>query len=276
MNGRTLGFVAFLSCANVTLAQTPSPEFEVASVRFAGLRRPGVAPMGAVTGGPETSDPTRIRYHDIPFVQLAEIAFGMSTESGLINDGIVTPAQWMWDNLYEVIANVPPGATSAQVRMMLQKLLADRFALRVHREIQKFGGWEVTIAKDGPKLQANTNPNLTRLPIIREAPPGKDRFPEALEGHAGMAWRTQDGYTYLSGVGQSIADLLGFSIFRYYHVVDKTGLAGKYDFHLRFTTGNPQDLYNTMEKQLGLKVRAADVSIDVVVIESAKEIPTDN
>jgi uncharacterized protein (TIGR03435 family) len=31
-----------------------------------------------------------------------------------------------------------------------------------------------------------------------------------------------------------------------------------------------------MEKQLGLKVRLADVSIDVLIIDSAKEMPTED
>jgi uncharacterized protein (TIGR03435 family) len=258
-------------CAGL-LGQTPGPEFEVASVRFAGLRPVGVAPMGVVTGGPGTSDPTRIRYHDIPFVQLAEIAYGMNTAGGLINDGIVTPAQWMWDNYYEVVANIEPGATPEQVRIMLRKLLADRFALRVHRETRKFAGFEVVIAKDGLKLQTALNPDLPRLPIIRDAPPVKDRFPGMPEGYAGMAVRLQERRYYLVGAGQSISDLLSWSPFRHFHVVDKTGLTGKYDFQLTYG----QDLYDAMEKQLGLKVRPADVSIDVLVIDSAKETPTAN
>src|SRR5579863_6614786 len=99
MNSRKLVCSALFYCCQVTLAQSPHLEFEVASVRFAGLRQPGVAPFGVVAGGPGTSDPTRVRYHDVPFVQLAELAYGLNTEAGLINDGIVTPAQWMWDNL---------------------------------------------------------------------------------------------------------------------------------------------------------------------------------
>jgi uncharacterized protein (TIGR03435 family) len=256
-------------------AQTPAPEFEVASVRLTGSLYPGAIP-GVVTGGPGTPDPTRIRYHDVPFVQLVMLAYGLNTEAGFVNDGLITPARWMRSNQYEVVANIAPGAASGQVRSMLQKLLADRFDLRVHREIQKFGGWEITIAKDGPKLQANQNPNLTRLPLVPNAPSGKDRFPEVPEGSAGLAWSTQDERVYLTGIGQSVSDLLGFSIFRYYHVVDKTGLSGQYDFHLSYRSGDLQDIYDAMEKQLGLKVRSADVSIDVLVIDSAKEMPAEN
>jgi uncharacterized protein (TIGR03435 family) len=275
---RTIG-AGTLCCAGLCcpgmLAQAPGPEFEVASVRLAGSMSPGAVP-GVVTGGPGTSDPTRIRYHDVPFVQLVMLAYGLNTEAGFVNDGLITPAGWMRANQYELVANIAPGATSAQVRVMLQKLLADRFALRVHREIQKFGGWEVTIAKDGPKLQANRNPNLTRLPLVPNAPAGQDHFPEVPEGSAGLAWSYQDGQVYLTGIGQSVSDLLGFSIFRYYHVVDKTGLSGQYDFHLSYRSGDLQDIYNTMEKQLGLKVRSADVTIDVLVIDSAKEKPAEN
>jgi len=190
-----------------------------------------------------------------------------------LDDEIFTPAPWMWDNLYEIIANVEPGATSAQVQSMLQKLLADRFGLRVHHETQKLFGSEVVIAKDGAKLQANQNPSLTRLPMVRDHAPNTGRFPEVPEGHAGIAMHyQQDGRVYLTAVAQSVSDLLGLSVFRYYHAVDRTGLGEqKYDFRLVFGVG--LDLYGQMEKQLGLKVRSAEVSIDVLIIDKAEEMP---
>jgi len=259
-------------------AQRTGPEFEVASVRYAGVRQAGVAPMGTVTGGPGTSDPIRIRYHSVPFVQLVEIAYGLNTEAGLINDGVVTPAQWMWDNLYEVVVNVAPGATSAQVRLMLQNLLAERFGMAAHREVRKQGGYEVVIGKDGPKLAVNRNAKLTRMPIVRDAAPGKDHFPEVAVGYAGMAVRMEGGRIYLTGVGQSVADLLGWSPFRLDHVIDKTGLEEKYDFRLMYSAASNlgPGLFDAMEKQLGLKVQFAWVSTDVVVIDKAKEMPTEN
>jgi uncharacterized protein (TIGR03435 family) len=267
---------ALFPCWSMAVAQVPSPEFEVASVRLNRSRAAGEAPYGVITGGPGTADPTRIRYHDIPFVQLVELAYGINTYSGLQNDEIFTLAPWMWDNLYEIIANVEPGATSAQMQSMLQKLLADRFGLRVHHETQKLFGSEVVIAKDGAKLQANQNPSLTRLPMVRDHAPNTGRFPEVPEGHAGIAMHyQQDGRVYLTAVAQSVSDLLGLSVFRYYHVVDRTGLGEqKYDFRLVFGVG--LDLYGQMEKQLGLKVRSAEVSIDVLIIDKAEEMPTAN
>jgi len=284
MSIRSIVIATLFWCCRVALAQAPSPEFEVASVRFAGSMSPGALP-GVVSGGPGTSDPTRIRYHEVPFVQLVMLAYGLNTEATLINDGIVTPAHWMRGNQYEIVANVEPGATSVQVRIMLQNLLADRFGLRVHREIQKFDGWEVLIGKDGPKLQPNASPDLTRLSLLQQAPAGngKDHFPQVPEGFAGMALHYQEGRAYLTGVGQSISDLLGLGYFRLFHYVDKTGLSDRYDFHLLYgypfggyaaDTSLP-DLTGALG-QLGLKVRAAKVSIDVLIIDSAKEMPTAN
>ena len=138
---------AVFPCWSMAVGQVPNPEFEVASVRLSRSPAAGEAPYGVIIGGPGSADPTRIRYHDIPFAQLVELAYGINTYSGLQNDGIFTPAQWMWDSLYEVVANVEPGATSAQVESMLQKLLAGRFNVRVHHETQKLQGSEVVIAR---------------------------------------------------------------------------------------------------------------------------------
>ena len=74
-------------------------------------------------------------------------------------------------------------------------------------------------------------------------------------------------------------------------VADKTGLTGKYDFSLNFacmycggvpppSTGELDDAPNifvALEKQLGLKLeKTKDVAVDVLVIDSADKVPTEN
>ncbi len=234
MKSKSILVAALIGCGNPAPAQATGPEFEVASVRLSLMTTRGSL-AGEVSGGPGTSDPARIRYHEVPFVRLRDAGLWINRqEAGFVNDGLVAPEGWMRADQYEVVANIKPGSTPEEVRAMLQNLLADRFALRVHREIQKFMGSEVVIAKDGPKLQLQRIIRiLTRLFMNKDAPRAKTGSLMLPEGHAGLARSYQKGCVYITGVGQSISDLLGIADFRYYHVVDKTGLIGKFDFPVR-------------------------------------------
>lgn len=79
-------------------------------------------------------------------------------------------------------------------------------------------------------------------------------------------------------------------------VLDKTGLTGRYDFSLEFTLDlsgialppappgqpgdNPSepepDLAAAVQQQLGLKLVANKATLDVVVVDKAEKVPTDN
>jgi uncharacterized protein (TIGR03435 family) len=86
-------------------------------------------------------------------------------------------------------------------------------------------------------------------------------------------------------------------------VIDQTGLPGIYEFTLRFTlaaarretmppasaggeasvpgasdpTGNAIDVFAALEQQLGLKLQKVNaVPVDVLVIDSADKVPTEN
>lgn len=72
-------------------------------------------------------------------------------------------------------------------------------------------------------------------------------------------------------------------------IVDKTGLSGVYDFRLEF---NPQaaiggapvngqdapapDIFIAIQEQLGLKLVEGKSSFDVVVVDKAERIPSEN
>jgi uncharacterized protein (TIGR03435 family) len=77
-------------------------------------------------------------------------------------------------------------------------------------------------------------------------------------------------------------------------VIDKTGLTGKYDFIIDFkmdlralgplpgaaagdNAPDPgPDLAAAVEQQLGLKLVSAKAKLDVLVIDKAEKVPTDN
>jgi len=75
-------------------------------------------------------------------------------------------------------------------------------------------------------------------------------------------------------------------------VIDKTGLTGFYDFTLEFTMVLPlppgasptapaasdpgPDLAAAVERELGLKLVGSKAKLDVIVIDRAEKVPTEN
>src|SRR5215471_16847487 len=65
---------------------------------------------------------------------------------------------WVGEDHYDVMAKSEGEGvlTQAQSRQMLQKLLAGRFQLQVHRETQEVPMYALVVAKGGPKLKPAT------------------------------------------------------------------------------------------------------------------------
>src|SRR5215831_6257700 len=62
---------------------------------------------------------------------------------------------WLDTERYDVTAKTATRSTEDQLRLMLQRLLADRFQLKVHRETKEGLAYSLTIAgKNGPKFQS--------------------------------------------------------------------------------------------------------------------------
>lgn len=90
---------------------------------------------------------------------------------------------------------------------------------------------------------------------------------------------------------QSAADIakwVGFNL-RSTHIVDKTGLTGKYNFKLEYATPGPTvstspeipsdpvgAMPTALEQQLGLKIEKFNAPLDVIVIDHVNTAPTGN
>ena len=115
------------------------------------------------------------------------------------------------------------------------------------------------------------------------------------------------GYTEMVGVGtggimRTTARMMTTTEFLYHlgfelagnrtsHVVDKTGLTGKYDFKLEYSmaglpayAGQPEtgpsdpapDVFAALEKQLGLKLVKTKAPLDLLVIDHIEKVPAGN
>jgi uncharacterized protein (TIGR03435 family) len=268
--------------------------FEVASVKPAGQQ--GDGPRIVMSGGPGTSDPGQITYLRVPLKRLIAVAYGTDL------DQILGP-DWLTDR-YDLTAKIPSGATKEQFSLMLQDLLATRFKIVLHHETQFSEVYELVLAKSGPKLKKSVEspsaaPDQPRqLQSPSDIHLSRDGFPQLPSGVGTLA-AARDGRMFVTFNKFSLTDLtawLGLPLSALTEtgtvslgrVVDKTGLAGIFDFTLEFAgtlgpggaypppdLGGP-DLFTALEKQLGLKLEERKGSTDVLVIDHSEKTPTEN
>jgi len=187
------------------------------------------------------------------------------TSSG---DLITGGPPWVRAERFEVQALAPEGATTYTLdqfmkgnapglEKMLQLLLADRFKLEVRHVTKEVPGYALVPAKGGPKLKASAGDDQ----------PAMGMRPNKLVGRK-----------------MEIRDL-AFMLVMITHrpVIDRTGLAGQFNFDLDFApfdsdvaadSGAPS-LFTAIQEQLGLRLDTTKAPLDGLVIERA-ERPSEN
>ncbi|HEY4362166.1 MAG TPA: TIGR03435 family protein [Bryobacteraceae bacterium] len=290
-----------LSCGAI-LGQVPDPKltFDVASVRPSPPPAPNARVFyGPPRGGPGTADPGQITWTAASLLSMVMAAYDAQAFQ-------ITLPDWASTTRYDVIAKVPAGATKARVSAMWQNLLKDRFGLVLHHESKEFQVYELTVAKGGPKMKA------TDLPATAEAFDFGAAGPKFGQDGALNVNGTGSVVTVIPGPKGTTARLAakGFTMADFaarlggwttHPVVDRTGLSGRYDLVIEFTpdlsrfplpppppgaapvdapgdgASEPgSDAVSAVEHQLGLKLTTTKAMLDVIVVDHAEKIPTEN
>ncbi len=181
---------------------------------------------------------------------------------------------WLLTDRFDISAQ-PDGEgqpNADQWKLMLEKLLTERFQLRFHKEKRELSVYVLTVAKGGPKLAKSDADG---------------------SGPTGIGFM-QLGQ--LSAGNATIADFAGAmqSVALDRPVVDQTGLQGKYNFALKWTPDDsqfgglgikvppptdaadaPPGLFTAIQDQIGLKLEATRAPVDVMVIDKVEK-PTEN
>jgi len=245
----------------VRMSGNAEPGVEVATIKPSQPGRPGklftVRGQEVVTINTTLSD-------------LMTMAYGIHTKQ------ISGAPSWAESEKYDLTVkpDVPGQPNVAQIKVLIQKLLAERFELKFHKEKQDLSVYAITVLKGGSKLtKSQADPN--GLPGLFFGP-----------GQPGIAFRVTNATL------AEVASTLQGSILDK-PVVDQTGLTDKYDFTLKFTpdpgqmtafgpqapaTDNPDappDLFGAFERQLGLKLSSTKAPADVFVIDKVEK-PSEN
>jgi uncharacterized protein (TIGR03435 family) len=77
--------------------------------------------------------------------------------------GLVVGPEWLDSETYSVAATMPPETTDAQVRLMLQNLVEERFQVKVLFETRDTPVYALTVGKNGPKLNTAVAGRPSRL-----------------------------------------------------------------------------------------------------------------
>jgi uncharacterized protein (TIGR03435 family) len=242
-----------LGVAALLLAQLAArPQFEVASVKV------------NTRGGGTTRrlEPQALTYLNITLGEFIQMAYGLEHYQVKGEDWITTGA----GNRYDIVGKATAPASGAELRRMLAPVLEDRFHLKTHRETRALPVYVLVQARGGAKIKESDGGQQCVTP----APGGGFRY----QNYPMAAFVNM--LTVMRTVGRP--------------VIDRTGLTGRYTF-----TANLQDLpagateddlkravfesdtavFGALEDQLGLKLNAAREPIDLLVVDHADRVPTE-
>lgn len=177
---------------------------------------------------------------------------------------IVDGPAWLSER-YDVngVPDVEGQPSMMQYQGMLRKLLEERFGLKVRREQRELPIYAITVAKGGAKIAKTT------------------LGPDALPDQTGNSNGREPYMKFTNNTMDEFA--LGMQYFLPRPVVNQTGLAGRYDFTLKWSTEEAPvtdaaaspGMFTAIQEQLGLKLEATKGPAEVVVVGHV-ERPSEN
>jgi uncharacterized protein (TIGR03435 family) len=126
--------------------------FDVASIKPSEPITPAMVQAGRIHAGMRI-DGSRVDIGNFTLLQLITKAYDIKTYQ-VQGPSWMTPAAQRFD----IVANLPAGATKAQVPQMLQALLAERFKLVIHRDTKEHNVYALVVAKGGAKITQTQEP----------------------------------------------------------------------------------------------------------------------
>lgn len=255
--------------ALVAQSTGPAPqatEFEVASVKRHTSDDPRIM-LVALPGG-------RFTALNIPLRMLIRTVYQLQ------DDQIVGP-NWIASDRFDIEAKADdPGLPGPQFLVRLQALLAQRFGLVAHRETRDLPIYAVVRSRRDNALGPGLRP--TACPALDEDLKSPQRCANISTGNGRLTLRGMPLAQFLPFLAQQVNRV----------VVDRTGLAERYDIELTWTPepqtrglqagpdaalGDPNALsiFTALQEQLGLKLDSTRGPVEVLVIDKVDQ-PTPN
>ena len=252
--------LSFLVCLALSGSFAPGqasaikPAFDVASVK------PSQHVVGPDYNNQLTYLPNGIRGENVTLQRLIAEAYQLQLKQ------VIGPS-WLAKNEYDIDARSAGAGTREEHALMLRSLIAERFKLREHSEMREMRVYELFTSKSGPRIRPISD---------RVAPTAGPGF-------------------HFHGDLRQFADLLAVQLSMPapdnpaeparastspLPVLDKTGLAGIFDFSVDVHPELNTDMFTSWQRvlgdQLGLRIESRKGNVDVFVVDDAARIPTEN
>jgi uncharacterized protein (TIGR03435 family) len=258
----------------------PAPAFEVASVKQ------------NKSGDPRMTfgiDGARFTAFNIPLDELIRVAYGIDPRR--LSGG---PA-WIHTDRFDITAKADTQLEPGQAPPQLVPLLAERFRLKVRWESREQPVYVLVVnrpdGKLGPNLHLSSADYCAEANARLRSGQPKDPKPDRCFMRMGPG-SMSGGSMGLNQLAKSLVPVVNRT------VLDRTGLAGLFDFDVTFTpefalpgppspggaptlvNGIPTDsngpsIFTALQEQLGLKLDSQEGPVDVLVVDSV-EHPTDD
>jgi bla regulator protein blaR1 len=249
-----LVLACWLAPQPVAFAQSQSsrPKFEVASVKASDPQDPRTFMVTPPNGSRFSTTGASLKF-------LIGIAYEKAPAQ--VSGG----PSWLDTDRFEIDARpdtaVPGLEGYKRTKLMLQSLLEERFKLAVHTETRQESVYELVLTKTGSKL--------------KEVSFGVPRQ----EMRRGELLVTSTRLSFVTPI---------FSTLVQRPVIDKTGLAGVYDFTLKFRPepnaagaaapdapplADPEapGIFTAIQEQLGLRLESAKGPVEILVVDHAEK-----
>lgn len=238
-------------------AASAEPRFDVSTVR--------VSDPGAGHGGSLSVNGDSLKAHNVTLFMLIRTAYGLS------DDQISGGPDWIRSKRFDLSAkadrpldrSLTPETVRVQQQQMFQQLLAGRFRLRIHHETRDIPGYQLVVAKNGPRgLQSMSD---------------SDRGITITDGKLKATGITMDELAMV--LEQRVIEA---------PVKNATGATGTFNLDLTWdpkqthavaaadaATDNGPSLFVALQQQLGLRLEPHKTPADAIVIDSV-QMPQEN
>lgn len=289
--------LGLLTLALFGQAPAARPEFEAASIKPASLDAASEVLVGMHVDGSQVTW-ARLSLNDY---------IGAAYR---VRNYQISGPEWLASERFDITAKIPAGGTAKDVPSMLQALLEERFQMKMHRESKDLPVYGLVVGKGGVKLQET--PNDSGIDAGKDGQNGgggtANVAAKSVPGGVTVNFGNGASFTFAGNrfegrklTAAAIADVMARFTDR--PVVDMTALKGHYDFSLELSPEDfgamgiraaiaagvalpPQalqaaeaasgdSLFNAVEK-LGLKLESRKAPVEVLVIDHAEKMPTEN
>jgi bla regulator protein BlaR1 len=170
-----------------------------------------------------------------------------------VKDYQVAGPDWLTSQRYDIVAKAPAAVPDDRLMPMLQALLAERFKLAIHRETKERAVYALVAGKNGSRLH--------------EVEAGREQS----SGGRGSLSAQKMSMSQLADTLSQRVDL---------PVLNTTGIEGVFDIELKWApdgdNANGPSIFTAVQEQLGLKLEQRKGPMEIIVVDHAERVPTEN